>query len=142
MIAAVVRSEGDSCGDGERSAAERDRVGQTPVTNVSGLTLVVLRCADLERTRRFYEALGLTLVPERHAAGPRHYSARVGETLLEFYPDAGGSTRGLRLGLRLVDVPAAMSALTEIGAVVRPGRPPTIDDPDGHRLELHSASAV
>jgi catechol 2,3-dioxygenase-like lactoylglutathione lyase family enzyme len=112
------------------------------VANVLGLTLVVLRCADLERTRQFYEALGLTLVPEQHAAGPRHYSARVGDTVVEFYPDASGSTRGLRLGLQLVDVPAAMSALAEIGAVPRPGRPPTIDDPDGHRLELHSVAAA
>ena len=110
------------------------------MTNVSALILVVLRCADLERTRRFYEALGFTLMPEQHGSGPQHYSAHVGETVLEFYPDASGSTRGLRLGLRLVDVPTALSALAEIGAVVRPGSPPTIDDPDGHRLELHSAS--
>jgi lactoylglutathione lyase len=112
------------------------------VTNVLGLTLIVLRCADLERTRQFYAALGLALVPEQHAAGPRHYSARVGDTVVEFYPDASGSTRGLRLALQLADVPAAMSALAEIGAVLRPGRPLTIDDPDGQRLELHSASAA
>ena len=110
-------------------------------TNVSGLTLVVLRCADLERSRSFYEALGLTLTPEQHGPGPRHYSARVGETVLELYPDASGSTRGLRLGLRLVDLSAALSRLVEIGAVPRPGSPVTIDDPDGHRLELHLASA-
>ena len=112
------------------------------MANVSGLTLVVLRCADLERSRRFYEALGLTLMPEQHGAGPRHYSARVGQTVLEFYPDAGGSTRGLRLGLELVDLAAAVSELAKIGAVPRPGSPVTIDDPDGHRLELQSASAA
>jgi lactoylglutathione lyase len=112
------------------------------VTNVAELSLVVLRCADLERTRRFYEALGLTLTPEQHGSGPRHYSARVGETVVEFYPDVSGSTRGLRLGLRLVDVQAAVSAVAEIGAVARPGSPLTIDDPDGHRLELHPASAA
>ena len=107
------------------------------MTNVFGLTLVVIRSADLERSRRFYEALGLTLVPEQHGAGPRHYSVRVGQTVLEFYPDASGSTRGLRLGLQVVDLPAAVSALAEIGAVPRPGSPVTVDDPDGHRLELH-----
>jgi catechol 2,3-dioxygenase-like lactoylglutathione lyase family enzyme len=112
------------------------------VANVSGLTLVVLRCADLERSRRFYEALGLTMVSEQHGAGPRHYSARVGEIVLEFYPDAGGSTRGLRLGLRLTDLAAAVSALAEIGVVLRPGSPVTVDDPDGHRIELHSAVAA
>ena len=47
------------------------------MTNVVELSLVVLRCADLERTRRFYEALGLTLMPEQHGSGPRHYSARL-----------------------------------------------------------------
>jgi catechol 2,3-dioxygenase-like lactoylglutathione lyase family enzyme len=104
--------------------------------------LVVLRCADLERSRKFYEALGFALTPEQHGSGPRHYSTRVGETILEFYPDASGSTRGLRLGLRVVDIAAAITALAEVGAVLRPGSPPTIDDPDGHRLELHSASAA
>jgi lactoylglutathione lyase len=112
------------------------------VATDSELTLVVLRCADLERTRRSYEALGLTLMPEQHGSGPPHYSSRLGETVLEFYPDASGSTRGLRLGLRLADVQAAVSAVAEIGAVVRPGFPLTIDDPDGHRLELHAASAA
>jgi catechol 2,3-dioxygenase-like lactoylglutathione lyase family enzyme len=112
------------------------------VANVSGLTLVVLRCADLERSRGFYDALGLALMPEQHGAGPRHYSAQVGETVLEFYPDAGGSTRGLRLGLQLTDLAGAISALAEIGVVPRPGSPVTVDDPDGHRIELHSAVAV
>lgn len=112
------------------------------MTNAFGLTLVVLRCADLERSRRFYEALGLILNPERHGAGPRRYSAQVGRAVLELYPDASGSTRGLRLGLELIDLDAAVSALAKIGAVPRPGSPVTIDDPDGHRLELHSASAA
>ena len=112
------------------------------MTNVSWLTLVVLRCADLERSRVFYEALGLTLTLEQHGAGPRHYSGRVGETVLEFYPDASSSTRGLRLGLRLTDVSASVSRLVAIGAAPRPGSPVTVDDPDGHRLELHPASAA
>jgi hypothetical protein len=84
----------------------------------------------------------LTLMPEQHGSGPRHYSARVGETVLEFYPDASGSTRGLRLGLQVIDLSVALSAHAEIGAVFRPGSPVTIDDPDGHRLELRSASAA
>lgn len=112
------------------------------MTHASGLTLVVLRCADLERSRQFYEALGLTLIREQHGTGPQHYSARVGKTVLEFYPDASGSTRGVRLGLQLIDLGAAISALAKIGAVPRPGSPVTIDDPDGHRLELHSASTA
>ena len=112
------------------------------MTNTPGLTLVVLRCADLERSRRFYEALGLELTPEQHGSGPRHYAARLGQTVLELYPDASGSTRGLRLGLQLVDLPAAIYALAEIGVVPRSGSPPTLDDPDGHRLELHPASAA
>ena len=97
-------------------AAERQVVRQTPVTSAFELTLVVLRCADLERTRTFYEALGFTLTAEQHGSGPRHYCARLGETVLEFYPDASGSTRGLRLGLRLVDVQVAVSAAAERGA--------------------------
>jgi catechol 2,3-dioxygenase-like lactoylglutathione lyase family enzyme len=53
---------------------------------VSAITLIVLRCADVERAREFYETLGLTLVAEQHGAGPRHYSTTIGRTVLELYP--------------------------------------------------------
>jgi hypothetical protein len=53
---------------------------------MAGIDAVVLRCADLDATRIFYEALGLEFMEERHGRGPRHLSTRLGEAVLELYP--------------------------------------------------------
>jgi hypothetical protein len=52
----------------------------------ASLSLLVLRSSRLEAMRTFYEALGLTFVEEKHGAGPVHYSAQLGSTVLEIYP--------------------------------------------------------
>jgi catechol 2,3-dioxygenase-like lactoylglutathione lyase family enzyme len=85
---------------------------------VSAVTLIVLRCADVERAREFYEALGLALVAEQHGDGPRHYSTTVGRTVLELYPRRGSETRGLRLGLSVSDLAAALCVVERFGGRV------------------------
>jgi catechol 2,3-dioxygenase-like lactoylglutathione lyase family enzyme len=47
------------------------------------LTLIVLGCVDLELSRRFYEALGMSFVEEKHGSGPHHYACTLAETVLE-----------------------------------------------------------
>jgi catechol 2,3-dioxygenase-like lactoylglutathione lyase family enzyme len=42
------------------------------------LTLVVVRCRDLEQSRRFYQAISLILTAEQHGTGPLHYSNQTG----------------------------------------------------------------
>lgn len=58
--------------------------------------VLVLRTKDLQKTHLFYEALGLTLVEERHAGCPPHYSCDFRGLLLEFYPAA--SSEPLKTG--------------------------------------------
>jgi catechol 2,3-dioxygenase-like lactoylglutathione lyase family enzyme len=111
----------------------------------SAINLIVLRCADVERAREFYEALGLVLVAEQHGGGPRHYSTTIGGTVLELYPRGAAETRGLRLGLSLSDLAAAVGAVGRTGGrVVRTDAAPTpfaiVEDPDGHTIELRQAS--
>lgn len=53
--------------------------------------VLVVRTGDLEKTRMFYEALGLTLAEERHQGCPPHYSCDFGGLLLEFYPAGVGA---------------------------------------------------
>jgi len=104
------------------------------------LDLLVLRCADLELTARFYSALGLDLVAEQHGNGPKHYSARVGETLLEFYP-AGSVSGPLRLGF-VVDDPlaSAEAALAVAGRrLTSAAAEAVLLDPDGNRIHLAGA---
>ena len=110
----------------------------------TGLSLeyIVLRCADLERSRAFYEALGLVLVPEQHGQGARHYSCAIGEIVLELYPLSAGSTSGVRLGFRVPDVAVAVEAATSVGGevvrVASAGSSPSalLRDPDGHEVAL------
>src|SRR2546426_1675331 len=78
------------------------------MNQVLAISLVVLRSADVERARVFYEALGLRLTEEQHRDGPRHYSATLGAVVLEIYPRSNLDTRGLRLGLVVSDLTASV----------------------------------
>lgn len=50
------------------------------------LNLLVLRCKELERTRQFYEHLGLVFIQEQHGKGPVHYASEMAGLVLELYP--------------------------------------------------------
>jgi lactoylglutathione lyase len=52
------------------------------------LNLLVLRCKDVEATRRFYELLGAVFSKERHGKGPEHYACENSGFVLELYPTA------------------------------------------------------
>jgi len=109
--------------------------------SVQRVAYVVLRCADLERSRRFYEGLGLRLSPEQHGNGPKHYACDVGGMILELYPLSDKQTSGLRLGLVVSDLDRILESLRALGAVVGAigsdgSSPVTVIDPDGHRIAL------
>lgn len=98
---------------------------------VARMTLLVLYSPQIEECRRFYEDLGLPLVPERHGQGPDHYAAVLADgAVFELYPARPGRrTDALRLGLA-VDGAAATPPLT-------PGRH-LLKDPDGRTVEVHA----
>ncbi|WP_437989277.1 VOC family protein [Sorangium sp. So ce145] len=109
--------------------------------SVQRVAYVVLRCADLERSRRFYESLGLRLSPEQHGNGAKHYACDVGGMVLELYPLSDRATSGLRLGLVVSDLDRILASLRALGAVVgtigsEGSSPVTVVDPDGHRIAL------
>ena len=104
------------------------------------LSLVVIRSPDLDRCRRFYEALGLSFNEEQHCTGPAHLAAVLtGGAVLEIYPatDPGPVDRGTladtRLGFIVDDLPAALAA---IGATPATEGKAVVTDPDGRRIEL------
>jgi predicted enzyme related to lactoylglutathione lyase len=113
---------------------------------VIAVMLLVLRCTDVERARKFYEALGLAFTAEQHRAGPLHYSTTIGQTILELYPRRSAETRGLRFGLLVSDVAAALGVVERAGGkVVRAesAQAPLaiVEDPDGHTIELMQSSS-
>jgi catechol 2,3-dioxygenase-like lactoylglutathione lyase family enzyme len=109
------------------------------------LSLVMIRAGNLERSYRFYSALGLSLVREQHGTGPEHYACVIGTTTFEIYPHRGELHHAAlpRLGFRVPSLDTTLSALQETGAeIVTPpsnsswGRRAVVSDPDGHRIEL------
>jgi lactoylglutathione lyase len=109
------------------------------------LSLVVLRCKDIDRAASFYAELGLQLEKHAHGAGPLHYACEQAGIVFELYPasDKSPVTSSTRIGFAVEDVDASVDALTRIGAkVVSPpadspwGRRAVIRDLDGHTVEL------
>ena len=108
------------------------------------LEFIVIFAVDLERSRRFYEALGLSFSLEKHGNGPEHLAAVIDGVVFEIYPRKGDSaSTGVRLGFRVASVEAAVAAARLAGAEVaslsadglvdaRAG----LIDPDGHRVVI------
>jgi catechol 2,3-dioxygenase-like lactoylglutathione lyase family enzyme len=108
--------------------------------------LLVIRVNDLERSRAFYEHLGLSLRPERHGEGPLHYSCSMLGTVFELYPCTNKAVPGsIRLGLQL---PSTHDVIQELlSARMLSERPRFVErspgpnvcvvrDPDGNAVEL------
>jgi lactoylglutathione lyase len=109
------------------------------------LSLFVVRTPDLERSRHFYELLGLRFRAEAHGKGPKHYSANVGDVVMELYPGSGEiearTTSDVRIGLRVGSIEDAERRLSDAGLeftiVERDGdRVVVLKDPDGRKVEL------
>jgi predicted enzyme related to lactoylglutathione lyase len=115
---------------------------------VATLSLLVLRASDLERTRTFYAALGLSFTREQHGSGPVHYACVLGEVVLELYPrrDASAAHDDTRVGLRVDDAAGAIAAAVAAGgsvhrAVDATGRAVLVD-PDGRHVDLTTAQGL
>ena len=112
------------------------------------LNLVVIRSTDLDRSARFFAALGVELSREIHGSGPEHLAGRAGSVVLELYPsESAGTTTVVRLGFCVQSIAKVLASLANEGGVVL--SPPTgspwglravVVDPDGHRVELTEAA--
>ncbi len=112
---------------------------------------LVLYCADLEQTLRFYQAAGLAFKRERHERGPWHYACDFGGFVLELYrsPKRAASPeapqRASRIVLYVDDAEAVRREIADLslrsgfilvcsGAIIRCADSPIFEaiDPDGH----------
>ena len=108
---------------------------------------MVIRSQDLDRLAAFYRSVGLSLEYHKHGKSPFHYSANIGDTVLELYPLAKGQTEAdkhFRIGfgidnfedtitrLRELNTPFVMDATnTEFGFMA------IVSDPDDRKVELY-----
>lgn len=112
------------------------------MTSPISLEYVVLRCSDLERSRAFYAALGLVLVPERHGSGAAHFACTLGAFVLELYPAGEKAPSSVRIGLRVASIEASVENARLVGGdVVRVSsgaspRSALVRDPDGNDIAL------
>lgn len=102
---------------------------------------VALRCVDLERTRGFYELLGLRFETEQHGAGPPHLATDVGGVVVELYPapSADGCADPLTIGLTAPDLDGIEQHLQAAGHHVERvdgGTTIAATDPDGRRVRI------
>lgn len=111
----------------------------------SKLNLVVIRADDAERLVVLYEVLGLVFEKHRHGNGPEHFASEEGGVVFEIYPATMKSpaTRGVRLGFRVEDVDAAVTAWASAGGEVVEypadspwGRRAVVCDLEGTRVEV------
>lgn len=95
------------------------------------LNLIVLRSASPSRLAAFYRSLGIKLVEEQHANGPRHYAGTLSEGVLEIYPAI--ETHTCMFGLAVDSVDGFRSAWVKSGGV---GKLDILVDPDGNTVYL------
>ena len=109
------------------------------------VNLLVLRCKDIEVTRRFYEQLGLSFVEEKHGTGPQHYAWESGGFVLELYPAAEGQAPdNVRIGFStplLADLSGNLRHSSDMNIVKQPYAVADrlvmlLEDPDGRKVEL------
>jgi lactoylglutathione lyase len=111
---------------------------------MSFLNLVVLRCIDIERTRAFYECLGLQFERHRHGDGPEHLTAVDDWAIvIELYPATERNPADrCGVGLGVANPEKAIMALRSNGfdpgpIEQRPWGPSfVVRDPEGRRVEV------
>ncbi len=108
------------------------------------LNLLVLRAVDMEATRAFYEALGLSFRREKHGNGSEHFSCDAGGVLLEIYPRTSDATaEQTMLGLSVTSLEELLARLKPLGVEPKSGpresergRWASVLDPDGRTVRL------
>jgi lactoylglutathione lyase len=108
------------------------------------LNLLVLRSADMDKTRRFYELLGHQFVRHSHGSGPEHFAHEDDRGVLEIYPvKAGEKADNVGLGFAVSDLQAMHQRVAECqpGPIRENewGCSFVVRDPDGRRVEIKRA---
>jgi lactoylglutathione lyase len=111
------------------------------------IRLLVLRTDDAKRLAEFYTLLGMSFEYHKHGNSPYHYSAMVGQTVLEIYSLSKGQTepdKNLRLGFGIDNFDETVRKLKELGVnfslepiATEFGFMTIISDPDVRKVELY-----
>lgn len=102
------------------------------------ISLLVIRCLDIDESKRFYEQLGLSFVKEKHGSGPEHYSCEYDGVVFELYPNKGEApSDNSRLGFSVENLIDIVAALDISSTYEFNGRSIyVVVDPDGRKVEI------
>lgn len=114
------------------------------MTSGPRINLIVLRVEETRASVAFYELLtGSRFQEEQHGSGPVHWSATIGDVLVEIYPIGEATPGSFRIGFGVSNPDAIVDKVRVNGGqvVVEPkdspwGRRAVVADPDGNRVEL------
>lgn len=101
------------------------------------ISLLVIRCKDIEVSKDFYQMLGLSFIKEKHGNGPIHYSCEYNGCVFELYPNKGRPPQdNNRLGFKVSSLANIINNVPTnsyefAGKVIY-----VIDDPDGRKVEI------
>ena len=111
------------------------------------IQLLVLRTRDVKRLADFYSLFGLIFEYHKHGNSPFHYSAVMGQTVLEIYPLTKSQTepdKNLRLGFGIDNFDETVQKIRDLGIPfsMKPmqtdfGFMSIISDPDERKIELY-----
>lgn len=126
-----------------RATASRSQKAKA-VATTTAVNLLVLYVSDLEKSKKFYSLLGLHFVSEKHERGPAHYSASIGDLILELYPCPKSTPASrTRLGFRFTAATQLRERLqTEGWKRLRELAESTVylaKDPDDNAVEIELA---
>ena len=102
------------------------------------ISLLVIRCENIEVSKTFYEGLGLIFQKEKHGNGPEHYSSEYDGTVFELYPNKGiAPIDNTRLGFKITNLKETLSSLSIDNTYEFNGNTVyVVIDPDGRKIEL------
>ncbi|MDA9004135.1 VOC family protein [bacterium] len=102
------------------------------------LSLVVVRCNNILKTRIFYEALGFTFVEEQHGRGPVHFASCDHGVVFELYPAKTTPIQDdTRLGFTIENLDTIIHTLPVVNTYLWDHKMHYIlVDPDGRKIEI------
>lgn len=102
------------------------------------ISLLVIRCQNIELSKRFYESLGLSFVKETHGNGPTHYACEHDGFVFELYPNKGKPPQDKnRLGFKVSNL-KNIAEHVNITSTYQQGSSTiyVLTDPDGRNVEI------
>lgn len=102
------------------------------------IKLLVIRSEDIEKTKEFYEKIGLSFIKEQHNGSPIHYSSQIEDVVFEIYPASSKSpVCNTRLGFESSISKEYIKNIAIGNYTYNEQKIYILEDPDGRKVEIY-----